>query len=116
MLIGRAQAYGGKEQKPLPWWHRTKRITRQEDRYLMERFTEAVGAQAMEHSGGFWRARVAWTVRSEIIEEWVGDCISKIRTGFVFRNSPGAWLNNMLARHLGLKNLGELPRGEPPVE
>lgn len=96
-------------------WSRRVPIGRAEEQRLMACIERAVGAADMKNSGGFWRAYVVRNIRSEIIEEWAADCESRVKTGFHFENTPGAWLNAAIAKAIEIRSLGLLPPGMGPV-
>lgn len=80
--------------------------------YLMSELVKLLGTDEMKTSGGHWRVDHV-RIHPELLDELMGELRYKIKTGFIFRTNPAAWLEGSIkneVRRATHKNLGSLLR------
>ena len=73
------------------------------ENFLMAELLQTLGSEEMERSGGHWRVDHV-RPHPRVTEEMLAELRYKMRTGFVFRSCPAAWLEGAIRKTITRAN------------
>jgi hypothetical protein len=74
--------------------------------YLMAELMKLLGTDEMKTSGGHWRVDHV-RIHPKLVDELLGELRYKIKTGFIFRTNPAAWLEGSLRNEVRRRHAQE---------